>query len=362
MRVQVYINFDEQAMSSADITTNLDVNNVSDTNNLQLAISGGYKGFQLSSSNTKTCSLDGSYKLFSPKGYPGIMSKEMSNNKGGLKKGTDIVVNISGQMPRNLYITFDRACNEYATSMRVYSGSISKTINNDKVTCVIPLQDFTIEGQTSLDLGIGFNAWSRPYASIKITRIATDFACIFPGKCLHSITWSEHSTDSKVSITPGIVEQYADISIYDRDGYIKYAHEYDLLSSASKLRIDTIDDDNLIIESSSFAVSDWDLSGVDDVVDIRCSDPTETFDKVDVESVFIKDRNVDDLLRLAFSYARNYTWRYIDQDTESYCKQLTVPNSWYTAKKLSAQLQNICKLAALRIYWSHEEFVVLRSW
>jgi hypothetical protein len=406
MRVQAKINFNRTSdfILWLDGIGDLVESNVSNADNvLNNDELDGYKGFQLAGDYAAQPSLlDGTYAFFDDSGYPGYLSGVLSASARGflLSSGYSnflaildgnslffdnnltrepsefayqfineitIHVYIKGKYPKQIYLTFDTTTNEYPVNFDIEYPNVWQAVRNNTSSVVtIPVRE-DMEAEESPSWGnaliLHFYDWCAPGKSFQLTRISANYGAIYSGADLISITCSENLLDAQMKIAPGIVEQYADISIYDRDGVLHELALQDELIGDHKAQITAIDDTTEVTYFlGSYTVASWDISSESSVVSATCRDPSYIFEKRDVPSIPIQDRSVDDMLNLAFGYAGNVSWQYIDEDTRLYCMKVVTPHSWFYAGTLLTMLKKICSLGMLRIYWSINKFIVARCY
>ena len=364
MRVQVHINFGEMTLGKATEGSYPELINVSDTDDVFNTPSMGYKGFQLSpDKHTKVSTLDGTFGLYPKKGYSGVITRKISDANGVFDTPPVIEFFLFGFSFDNLYIIFDQASNEYA---RLFTLSIDGTdyiINNTSPFCTLDLKNYIFPNITSLHtVAIRITRWSRAFASAKVTYISCAYAEVFPSNSIDNLSCSENALNSQTIVQPGIVEQYADISLYDRYGRLHIAAKEDKLLTNADVRIIAIAEDDTQEVLGTYKVSNWDIETDDSIVQLSATDPSVNFDKIRVEDVPVKYRTVHDMLTLLFGYIDGYSWRYDDYTTQLYCQEITTPNHWFKSDYLDKMFQKVCTLGMLRIYWYNDTFIVMRCW
>lgn len=364
MKVNVHVSFNSGS-SKTEIVSLPTLSNVANVSNLNTRTSSiGSKGFQLSPSKDKIVStLEGDNRFYTSNGYIGVMSREISNVDRVFSNPVNVKIRIYAQTTDYVYIIFDRALKEYA-----HIFTLSDTFNQINYTnnlssiIEIPLSNFDKVDDEYYDLTMSITEWSHPFTSAKITYVSSNYAMSFTGSSILDIVWSEHSMDSQVTVLPGIVEQYANVSLYDRLGSASIISEHNLFSEGAKATIEVLDSDNNVIDENEYLVADWDISADSRLVDFTCADPTVAFSKISVSATNVQTRSIHDFLTLVFEYVPKYTWKYIDTEVQNYCEQTIIPNSWSRKRSVDESLRLICASAMLRICWLKNTFVVLRSW
>ena len=323
----------------------------------------GFKGFQLSESYDKVNTpLNGNYKFFSSEGYPGLITSQACGVDGIF--APDIA--ISFYMPEThivtLWIVFDLVCNEYATEFTVKNEDLNleETFYADSPIYGIPVSEY-LYAQPGEKFTIKIRKWSKPFSSAKITRISAYYNTTFTGADLISMTCSENLLDANMAINPGICEQYADIKVYDRDGMLRWLSHDGELTEDFEVTITAIDKDNTYV-LGKYEVDNWDIDGTSYEVGVSCRDISYILSEINVKSIPIQTRTVHDMLRLMFKNIPNISWKYIDTDTVTYCKNIKTPYNWFKNGTLYELLHKICVLAMIRIYWHVDSFVIARCW
>lgn len=365
MRVYVHLKFDTGTSGTIVEDSIPELVNVSSAENMYTEASRGQKGFQLSDKhNEVVCSLDGTYSMYSSKGYQGIITRVLSNSRGYFPAESTpaIELTLSSYNLKKLYVGFDQACHEYATEISLKNNTTGevRTVHNDKTVMQLDVSNNTNSLSSSITISI--TKWSRAYASAKISYIVLEYASTFTGNTLKELVCSENTFNSQAYVCPGIVEQYANIKVYDRYQYLHSLAEEESLLEGALVKIAVVDENDEERSLGSFVVDAYVISAVSSEVQINCKDPSETFSTIYVENLPVKDRSVDDMLTLAFKYASSYTWKYVDAETAQYCKKIKTPNSWFESGTLQDLFNKICNLGMLRIYWYDNSFVVARCW
>lgn len=364
MRTQIYINFHNQGNVAIDAVELPEVVNISSSDSLIDNNFVGSKGFQLSAVRDERIStLDGSFGFYTQQKYRGIVTRELSRGDGIFTNVPYVLLNIQGADINKLYVVFDRACNEYATSISVYVDDVLLgNYSNNDVRATLDLSSTVFDPLRAYKLKIMFDCWSAPFASAKVTSISNQYNDIFLGNSIKSFECSENMFNSFTSVSPGIVSQYADILLYDRYGQLRQMAAEGLLGFDADVEIVAVDDKNQSLLLGSFVVEDWEVTATKSTVTITCTDPSVNFDKIRIENIPVQDRTIDQMLSLLFSYVGNFTWSYADWDTEYMCTHVITPDNWFKSDNLRNLLNKVCTLGMLRIYWTNKIFVVARCW
>lgn len=320
--------------------------------------------FQVSNDNTHPLTILNGKKLILPDtGYPGFISRKVSDPFEGEFIEDDapkISVKSSCITQNGLWITFSEG---YPIKYKITKGTQTVTINNNTQQIVYIDKSFGKgDFENEMDVFVTILQWSEKVASVKIAKISNVFDATYDLNDLISVTYSENLFNSQLQIQPGICEQYADIQLYDRNGALHAQADRRALNEDYSVTIIVIDDDTNKREIDGvYLVSDWEVSGTSNTVIINCNDQSRIFDKINIEITSVKTRTVDDMLNECFALCK-VAWKYIDNDTQTYCESIKTPNCWFYKGTAQQILNKICRLGMLRIYWYVDSFVVARCY
>lgn len=366
MRPQIKISFKEENVADVTFVTSElpSMSNVANVNDVIEGRGDGFRGYQVSPSTSRVVSPFGEGMfLYSAAGYPGILTSALSDSSGGCS--VTIPFHLTGNLPKYLYIAFDKVAKEYAEAFTLSNSANSNKINitNNKGHLItIKFSELDLPSTLNdVTFTLNITKWSRPNASIKITRLSTFYTIQYSGRDIKSFTNSENLLDAQMQIVPGICEQYANISVYDRYNVLKDFALANMLAKDYVVSIAAIDDvESTSYDMGNYIIADWDFESVSSTVGIICRDKSYLFEKINIERAPIKDRTLDELLGIMFSQAKGMSWVYKDNETRVRCEQIVVPNSWYHASDLYTMLNKLCALGMLRIYWYIDTFIVGR--
>lgn len=304
------------------------------------------KGFQLSSAANKLSDLTGEYVLFGDEGFSGLIAKNLTGP-------IEISLNITDTSARMFMIMFDPASGEYARKVTYTAGATTQVFQNSSVLFVVSVPSTPITNPIKLT----FSDWSVTGHSFKISRIQSVSSWVFKGASVIDFTCSENLMDSDLSLTPGVCEQYADITIYDRDNYIHALALSGSLNRENRLTVEMLDAETLTL--GTYVVSDWDVDNDDDDVVLHCRDKSYLFESINLPRTSVTSRTLNDILTSLFN-AGNFTWQYADSATAERCSSIVLPNSFYEANNMKELLTMACSLGMLRVYWYIDTFIVGR--
>lgn len=314
------------------------------------------KGFQLSATRAAVVSsLNGSYTYFGDEGYPGFLSSAITPSNASIS------FYIMHTPPTHLYIMFDSASGEYATAFTLKNDRTNDTVsvsNNNVLSVGVDVNSLNIASGDSVTLTV--TGWSASSKSVKITNInSISYKYELYGSQLIDFKCSENFMDSQLSVSPGICEQYADITVYDKGQLLHGRAKAGALETDAKVTLSVVDNSSEKILGTYF-VSDWDINSNSSNVKINCRDKSYMFSKINVARSSVMTRNVHTLLVNLFAYAANTSWEYLDVQTQARCVNMIIPDSWWLASDLQTMLNKICAVGMLRIYWYIDKFYVGR--
>lgn len=348
MRPRVTLSFEHDIntpVPSAIVAGNVvNVSNPSDT--IKTDFPRNFRGFQLSGTTSVLCALDGSYVFFGPAGFSGILTKPSD-----LPYTFNVYFTVA--TPVDFFIVFDPASGEYAKNISVVVAGNVHDFNNNS-----PFFHLHIPNVNATNLKITIANWSVPGHSYKVTRIQYTPNCVFNSSSIIDFTCSENLMDSNLSISPGICEQYADITLYDRYNYVHTLALAGRLDTANSVSIEIIDGD-ITYTLGTYVISDWDVENDDSVIKLHCRDKSYLFESTTVPGINVVTRTLGDILELLMDYS-GAAWTYLDADTALRCAVIAVPNSFWKAGSLKNLLNAACSLGMLRIYWYADTFYIGR--
>lgn len=364
MRVQVQIDYQLNIGTSASLGDPLPEQcNVSHRDLLTRSKAfKGYKGFHFAAnSDQKTIKADGSYKFYPDSGYQGFIAKSFTDANGN--RNLTVHLQFTGEAPKQLLFQFDSVDNTYPLKMTltIASSSLRKIVDVNKPTIMVDVSELTLVANDRVS--IAFSKWNKANYTAKIVSMSVNYTGIYDLQNLIDVRCSENAFDSQLNINPGIVEQYADVSIYDRDQLIHQFAQAELLKENQQVTILSIDDENNTSEIlGKYRVDEWQVEATSSIVKINCTDPSSTFENIYIPSAPVKTRTVDSLLSFLFGYIQNYTFTYIDSATQTACENIKIPSSWCLKGNVLEVLRKICEVGQLRIYWFINVFIVARCY
>lgn len=301
--------------------------------------------------------LNGKYTILPDGGFPGFISQALSDEDGNFTEENAPYITLKTiSDTAAIFVTFTEG---YPVKYTLTANGITRTYDNN-TSKVISITD---KANTQVKLTVyKWHADSTEVksSSVKIISISAQFNMTYTETNLISIVNSETLFDSQMNIEPGICEQYADVRIYDRDGQLHQLAHAGKLDEDYIVTIYAIDTETHII--GTYRVKDWDIPATSSVIGVICNDMTHTFKNINVPSVPVLTRTVDDMLSMAFDLLNGVDWQYIDSDTQNYCQHIETPDCWFYSSNLLTLLNKICTLGFLRIFWYIDKFIVARCY
>lgn len=321
------------------------VNNAEITNpsNAGLSLPFQYSG----TTKPVISSLNGLYKVLPEEGYPGYISKTISDADGVFAAPLPQVV--FSTTPTTVTVYF---VDGYPIDFTVKCGDIIDTYKDNKK------QVISFNCETAGEYTITVSKWSVGNSSLKISRIISLDQFVFTENDLIDFKCSENLLDSQVSIQPGICEQYADITIYDRHKLLyRYVVEYEHELTNGTVRLLVYDDNNNVNVIGAYVITDYDISGQSLQVNLTCSDPSYKLEKIQIPAISPARRTIADMIDIVVNYG-NIPIRYADTSVYEQCTLIFTPNCWFKADNALNILNKICQLGMLRLYWYIDTFVI----
>jgi len=298
--------------------------------------------------------LDGNFKILPNTGYPGFISKQIANSLGNFTGSLPYITIHIDIKPAYVLVKFsDGYPVAYDLHVSTYASSIS-VIDNTQSTIQIPVDILT----DNCDISLTINKWSKANTQAKIYQVLFINALnrTYYLDDIDSVTFSENAFDSSLSLAAGICEQYADISLYDRDNLIHQLADEDILTTQYKVSIIRISDQEVL---GTYTVANWEISGTDGDVKIICNDMSRIFDSIIIDintsSYFVLSNALEAVFELC-----NVSWGYDSDATKEYCEHITTVYGWLPVDTAKNTLEKLCNMGMLRIYWYINKFIVMR--
>ena len=366
MRLEVQIEFSKNTESTLELASTvgmLDVSQPDVINDPETDLSS-FVGFQLSEEVDEYVStLDGLYGLYGT--YNGVIFDNLSDANGEFHIQSDIIFNIIGRIPKYLYIMFDPVSGEYATEFTVdlILDNDLKSIqitNNTSVFRAISLEAFEtarLDRTEYAYLGISIVKWSHAYKSPKIIYASDSYTAIFKNENLKNVRCSENSSNADLSLSLGIIEQFADITLYDRYGILMQLAIAGILTEKHFVNIWAENDDvNYLL--GTYVTNDWDVSANSKIITLTCKDASSILDQYTVE-LPLDRRTAKDMLTAVFNFVPNYAYKFADTSTEQIFNNIVNTTNFFEKSSVREAVNKICNLGMANIYWSKDSFVIV---
>ena len=176
-----------------------------------------------------------------------------------------------------------------------------------------------------------------------------------------SLVCSNNLTDSNLSITPGVCEQYTELKIYDRDNYLHdRASGNDTMDA--KVQCIWLDAYGTPYTLGTFYTSEWTIDGDNATVTIKGRDKTYILDTVSIPGLpRAGTKTLTNLISILFGHMHDYSWQFLDAETLYRCNRIILRDCWYLGATLRAALDKICYVGMLRVFFRNGKFYVGRS-
>lgn len=323
-----------------------------------------FKGFFLmSSANDKpVATLDGSFKCFGANGYDGAVGGAFYTD-GTSYAYTAYIVQFSTISTAGCTIVLDPSGAPQVSRITVVnlfpSGAEQSSIDVsvDPTYPVINIMPGVI---TSDWIRIEFHMpdYNANYFT-KILYIFPNITAIYRGADLIKYECSENMLDAQLTFTPGICEQYINATVYDRNNVLQQLAAQEKLTTGLSINVYAVDD-NFRERIGQYYSEDWDVQNCESDVGITGGDGFKYLSNFDYRVAGVEERSVSKMLSDAFEYA-GVQWKYQDSDTQLYCQYISTRNCWYPDTDIITLLEDICKVAMLRIYYYNGVFIVGRA-
>lgn len=343
------------AINSAELVAEA---NVSDSFNPfnSYGTNSSFQGFFLMSYRdaAPVTTLDGSFKCFDSSGYSGAVAP-LTGNLRHVMYRIKFVSN-----PEGLTIVLDKVGAPKVTELSVYnldsSGQITEvhnlTVNPDDYSIVL-LSDVVTAANIILEFRTEKGSLND---YVKILYIFPGVTGIYRGADIIKYECSEHLLDAQLSFTPGICEQYINATLYDRDDVLQRLAAQNKLATNKSIKVYAVDDDFRRPIGEYYSV-DWDIRNCESEVGLTGSDGFSYLNNLEYKPYGISNKTVHQMLSDAFSYS-NVSWRYLSDYEQLLCNAIITPSCEYPNTDIISLLEEICRVAMLRIYYYNGTFVV----
>ena len=326
----------------------------------------GFKGFVFAEWPSRWPALaDGSYRYFGEEGYKGYMSRSLSSSSGTPEDGYSIDIRFyctfSGSRPQYLTIQFDRVCDEYAKQLTVENLTKVKMVmvTNNTYRALITLSALEIDDGDLLAIKI--QRWNKANKNAKVTKMEFSIFGQYDESCVDQYSCSHNLLEQNFKITPGILEQFADITFRDRNKELLRLSNAEMLNKNLQVAIKVIEGEDTYVQGVYLSHA-WKVDGTSDKVILNCSDISSKFSNIQVPLIDLANRTLKELFTLMFSYVPQINYQYIDPSTEAYCEACSTPNSWMYAGTLEEGLLKCLSFGLLRLFWHIDRFYIARCY
>lgn len=318
-----------------------------------------FKGFFLMSSadNKPVATLDGSFECFDTQGYSGAVGKS------NVAYFVEYRLRFGSTPNVGCTLVLDPTGAPQVNKVSVVSFNTSGTIVSNKTVEVDPTYPLIIlmpEMFTTTYVAIRlYTVTSNLNNYVKILYAFPNITTMYRGTDLIKYECSENMLDAQLTFTPGICEQYINATVYDRNNVLQQLAAQEKLTTGRIINVYAVDD-AFRERIGQYYSEDWDIQNCESDVGITGGDGFKYLSNFDFRSAGVQERSVAKMLSDAFGYA-GVQWKYQDDDTQLYCQYIWTRNCWYPDTDIISLLEDICKVAMLRIYYYNGVFIVGRA-
>lgn len=292
--------------------------------------------------------------------YPGIITQKISSSIGAGEYGftggnIQLEVGWNGPAPKRLYLAFDTVTNEYAKRISLLHmqslQTMWSTTMNDSPFVVIDLSSVTLSNDDSVRLLL--NGWNKPNRPARITCLSDLLNITLTSRDVVSCNWSTHSTDSQATLYTGIIEQFAEIKVHDRQHILRQLLKYapNILQNAT-----ITSGDALVTEECQYKIKYIERTDDDSIYSITCNDVTATFGNLYdyTEEYFEQGNDAKSLYhRVANSAGVAVKFGdYAGYDTTAALSNTHTGSYKEFAYDIRTKLEDLCQFALLRVFWN----------
>lgn len=323
-----------------------------------------FKGFFLMSSieNKPIATLDGSFKCFGSNGYDGAVGGVVYI-PGRLYAQAAYAVQFSSVPTAGCTIILDPSGAPQVSRISVVNFSSSGTEQSSIDIAVDPWYPII-----NILPGVITSKFIRVYLIIqdynpndftKVLHIFPGLTAIYRGTDLIKYECSEHLLDAQLTFTPGICEQYINATIYDRNNVLQLLAAQNKLTANQLIRVYVVDD-NFRQQIGEYYSVDWNVHNCESDVELTGSDEFSYLNNLEYTSYNVEKKTVHKMLSDAFSYS-NVSWRYLDDSVRLLCNSVVTLMCEYPNTDVISLLEEICRVAMLRIYYYNGTFIVAQA-
>lgn len=177
---------------------------------------------------------------------------------------------------------------------------------------------------------------------------------LFTDNNIKSIKFSHQLMDTSFDITPGVIEQYADIVIKDKEKSVRALVMNGTLGKDMKVFVYI---DNVVYQT--YYTSTWDVQAQTSTVTLHCNDPCKKLENVQIASEGIKDYVLWTLFSKAFT-AAGYSWTYANVEVNNILIQTICGNTYLQYQDALTLLRKLCLVGFFRVFWNKDKFIIAR--
>ena len=177
---------------------------------------------------------------------------------------------------------------------------------------------------------------------------------LFTDDNFKSIKFSHQLMDTSFDITPGVIEQYAQMVLKDKDKSIRNLAASGVLGKDMKVFV-YIDD----VLYQTYLTSTWDIQGQNSAITLNCNDPCKKLENVQIPTEGVANYTLWGLFSKAFT-AAGYRWDRANSQVSDILIYTTCKNTYIQFQDALTFLKKLCVVGFFRVYWNKDRFMIAR--
>ncbi len=197
---------------------------------------------------------------------------------------------------------------------------------------------------------------------LQVTISFKDLRLVLGSKEIIDASFSTNSTDSSLSLSPGICEQSASVTFYDPDNQVEGLFESGS-DTTSSISFNVYDSSGNIQETRYFTSSQYSFDKDKGSCTIECTDSIDFLNNIILEKMPTQSNtfSLHDLLtRILSNLPSGKSWQYQDDETKNWCSSIILSKAWYDSQSLYDLLVKACNVGLLRVYTISNVFYIMR--
>ncbi len=313
----------------------------------------GKKGFFLSGgektiSEESGCILDGTYKLFDEiEKYPAWLGNVLSDTFYQFSTPQKITITAKvGTYINSLLIYFDNVASEYATEIVLTDNvSLNETIINNSYTFIKVFEN----QDTYSSIDIIFTKWSKKNSLAKVLRIKCGFSQIYNITDFRELVFS-NQLRADINVPEfGIISQFGNVKIFDKDFTIKQLVENGLI--VQDILIYIYFNGQMV---GKYRNSKLDNTDTSNLWKFEFSDTLTDFQEQWFTGIGVSERNLYQIVNIILP---NIVW---ENNADIIAQSINIPKSYLVASSRWQALHKCCQVGLMQIYMNTDGNVAIR--